>query len=108
MKAAYTGLVDYWRDRLPLAADAKSISLHEGNTPLIPLHNFTKKLKFDVNIFVKYEGLNPTGSFKDRGMTVAVTQACHEGKYALICASTATLQLQPPLMQPVPVSRHLY
>ena len=88
MKAAYTGLVDYWRDRLPLAADARSISLHEGNTPLIPLHNFTKKLKFDVNIFVKYEGLNPTGSFKDRGMTVAVTQACHEGKYAIICAST--------------------
>ena len=88
MKAAYTGLVDYWRDRLPLAADAKSISLHEGNTPLIPLHNFTKKLKFDVNIFVKYEGLNPTASFKDRGMTVAVTQACHEGKYAIICAST--------------------
>ena len=88
MKAAYTGLVDYWRDRLPLAADARSISLHEGNTPLIPLHNFTKKLKFDVNIFVKYEGLNPTASFKDRGMTVAVTQACHEGKYAIICAST--------------------
>jgi len=84
----YTGLIDAYRDRLPLSANAKAISLGEGNTPLIQLDNLTSDLGFGGRIFVKYEGLNPTGSFKDRGMTMAVTQAVDEGARAIICAST--------------------
>ncbi|MGQ0529754.1 MAG: threonine synthase [Panacagrimonas sp.] len=84
----YTGLVDHYRHRLPLAPGARAISLGEGRTPLIKLENLPKKLGFENDIYVKFEGLNPTGSFKDRGMTVAVTQAVHEGSRAIICAST--------------------
>ncbi len=84
----YTGLIDAWADRLPIAADARRISLGEGNTPLIQLENLPADLPASVELYVKYEGLNPTGSFKDRGMTVAVTQAVAEGSEAIICAST--------------------
>jgi len=84
----YKGLIDRYRDRLPLADDAEVISLVEGNTPLIPLVNIPAMLGARVAIYLKFEGLNPTGSFKDRGMTVAVTQACAEGAKAIICAST--------------------
>ena len=84
----YTGLVDHYRSRLPLPADARAVSLCEGNTPLIQLRNIPRDAGFGGDIFVKFEGLNPTGSFKDRGMTVAVTQAAHEGAKAIICAST--------------------
>ena len=86
--SAWSGLIARYRERLPLAADVRVVSLHEGATPLIRLHRLTRKIGTAVEIFVKYEGLNPTGSFKDRGMTVAVTQALHEGKRAVICAST--------------------
>jgi len=84
----YTGLIDRYRDRLPVHDDTRIISLGEGNTPLIRLHNIPKLLKKDVDIYVKYEGLNPTGSFKDRGMTMAVTKAVEDGSKAIICAST--------------------
>jgi len=84
----YTGLIDKYRDRLPVHDDTRIISLGEGNTPLIRLHNIPKILKKEVDIYVKYEGLNPTGSFKDRGMTMAVTKAVEEGSKAIICAST--------------------
>ena len=84
----YTGLVDAWRHRLPLAKNARAISLGEGRTPLIRLHNIPREVGFEGEFYVKFEGLNPTGSFKDRGMTVAVTQAVHEGSRAIICAST--------------------
>ncbi len=84
----YTGLIDRYRDRLPVAEGSPAISLCEGNTPLIRLNNLPKKLNFPVDIYVKYEGLNPTGSFKDRGMTLAVTKAVEEGSKAIICAST--------------------
>ncbi len=84
----YTGLIDRYRDRLPVHDDTRVISLGEGNTPLIRLHNIPKVLGKDVDIYVKYEGLNPTGSFKDRGMTMAVTKAVEEGSKAIICAST--------------------
>ncbi len=84
----YTGLIDKYRDRLPVHDDTRIISLGEGNTPLIRLHNVPKHLGKDVDIYVKYEGLNPTGSFKDRGMTMAVTKAVEEGSRAIICAST--------------------
>lgn len=84
----YTGLLQRYRDRLPLAVDAKPISLGEGNTPLIKLQNIPAQFGLDVEWYVKYEGLNPTASFKDRGMTMAVTQAVYEGSKAIICAST--------------------
>ncbi len=82
------GLIDRYRERLPLPADARAISLGEGNTPLIRLQNIPRELGFKGELHVKFEGLNPTGSFKDRGMTVAVTDAVHRGGKALICAST--------------------
>ena len=84
----YTGLIERYRDRLPVHDDTRIISLGEGNTPLIRLNNITRDLGDKVDIYVKYEGLNPTGSFKDRGMTMAVTKAVEEGSRAIICAST--------------------
>ena len=84
----YTGLIDKYRDRLPVHDDTRIISLGEGNTPLIRLNNIPREIGKDVDIYVKYEGLNPTGSFKDRGMTMAVTKAVEEGSRAVICAST--------------------
>jgi threonine synthase len=84
----YTGLIEKYRDRLPVHDDTRIISLGEGNTPLIRLSNLPRDLGKDVDLYVKYEGLNPTGSFKDRGMTMAVTKAVEEGSTALICAST--------------------
>lgn len=88
MSQRYTGLIERYRDRLPLADDARVISLGEGATPLIRLHNIPRDIGFEGELYVKYEGLNPTGSFKDRGMTMAVTQAVSEGSKAIICAST--------------------
>lgn len=84
----YTGLINRYRDRLPVTDDTRLISLGEGNTPLIRLNNIPSVLGKDVDIYIKYEGLNPTGSFKDRGMTMAVTKAVEEGSKAIICAST--------------------
>lgn len=84
----YTGLIDRYRDRLPVQDDTRIISLGEGNTPLIKLNNIPREIGKEVDIYVKYEGLNPTGSFKDRGMTMAVTKAVEEGSKAIICAST--------------------
>ncbi len=84
----YTGLIEAYRDRLPVRDDTRIISLGEGNTPLIRLNNIPRALGVEVDIYVKYEGLNPTGSFKDRGMTMAVTKAVEEGSRAIICAST--------------------
>lgn len=87
-RTRYTGLIDRYRDRLPVHDDTRIISLGEGNTPLIRLHNIPKALGKDVDIYIKYEGLNPTGSFKDRGMAMAVTKAVEDGAQAIICAST--------------------
>lgn len=88
MRKHYTGLIERYKDRLPISESTRIISIGEGNTPLIQLENIPKLIKKDVDIFVKYEGLNPTGSFKDRGMTMAVTKAVEEGSKAIICAST--------------------
>ena len=84
----YTGLINRYRHRLPFSADVAAVTLNEGNTPLIELRNIPRQVGFAGRILVKFEGLNPTGSFKDRGMTAAVTQAVHEGSKAIICAST--------------------
>jgi len=84
----YTGLIEKYRDRLPVSANTPVISLNEGNTPLIELKNLPRLIKKNVRIYAKFEGLNPTGSFKDRGMTMAVTKAVEAGARAIICAST--------------------
>ncbi len=84
----YTGLIEKYRDRLPVSDNTRIISLGEGNTPLIRLNNIPKLTGKQVDIYVKFEGLNPTGSFKDRGMTMAVTKAVEAGSHAIICAST--------------------
>lgn len=84
----YTGLIEHYRHRLPIDNSTRLISLGEGNTPLIRLQNIPALLTKKVDIYVKYEGLNPTGSFKDRGMTMAVTKAVESGSKAIICAST--------------------
>lgn len=84
----YRGLIEKYRDRLPVAADTPVVSLNEGDTPLIELVNLPRLVRRDVRVYAKFEGLNPTGSFKDRGMTMAVTRAVEEGAKAIICAST--------------------
>jgi len=84
----YLGLIERYRERLPVTEGMRIVSLVEGDTPLIPLDNLARAAGHDVKIYAKFEGLNPTGSFKDRGMTLAVTQAVHEGTQAVICAST--------------------
>ncbi|UCC56995.1 MAG: threonine synthase [Gammaproteobacteria bacterium] len=84
----YTGLIERYRDRLPVSDDTRIISLGEGNTPLVRLENIPREIGREVELYIKYEGLNPTGSFKDRGMTMAVTRAVEEGSRAVLCAST--------------------
>ncbi len=86
--AHYQGLIHRYRDRLPVSEHTPIVTLNEGNTPLIELQRLPGVLGFDGRILVKFEGLNPTGSFKDRGMTLAVTKALEAGARAIICAST--------------------
>ena len=82
------GLIERYRRRLPVADGARIITLGEGGTPLIRLENIPEANDRDIELFVKYEGLNPTGSFKDRGMTMAITRAVNDGSQAVLCAST--------------------
>ncbi|MDA0823146.1 MAG: threonine synthase [Proteobacteria bacterium] len=84
----YQGLIERYRDRLPVADSTRIISLCEGDTALIRLSNIEKIIGHGIELYAKFEGQNPTGSFKDRGMTMAVTQAVSEGSEAIICAST--------------------
>jgi len=86
--AHYQGIIDRYRAFLPIAKDDTIITLYEGNTPLHESHNLRNAINPELNIFLKFEGLNPTGSFKDRGMTMAVTQAYNAGSRKIICAST--------------------
>lgn len=80
------GLIERYRERLPFAESDPVVSLGEGSTPLI--HAPTLSERVGAEVWLKYEGLNPTGSFKDRGMTCAVSAAVREGAEAVICAST--------------------
>ena len=84
----YTGLIERYRDRLPVSERTPVICLGEGNTPLIRLDHIAKDAGAEIELYAKFEGLNPTGSFKDRGMTVAVSKAVEQGARAIICAST--------------------
>ncbi|MDI3534321.1 MAG: threonine synthase [Thermosediminibacterales bacterium] len=83
----WSGLIRRYYDFLPVSKKTPIITLNEGNTPLIRA-KYIEKLLGDVELYLKYEGLNPTGSFKDRGMTMAVSKAKEEGSSAVICAST--------------------
>ncbi|MFC1501287.1 threonine synthase [Elusimicrobiota bacterium] len=85
---SYKGLIEQYRKFLPVSDKTPVISLMEGRTPLIPAKNLAKKIGFKGELFLKYEGMNPTGSFKDRGMTMAVSKAVEAGSKAVICAST--------------------
>src|SRR3954465_8201848 len=80
------GLIERYRDRLPFGPDDPVVTLNEGSTPLVLAEHISEQLHTEV--WLKVEGANPTGSFKDRGMTCAVSNAVREGAQAVICAST--------------------
>lgn len=82
------GVIELHREFLPVSASTPVVSLGEGNTPLIYCPHLSERVGRGCEVFVKNEGVNPTGSFKDRGMTVAVSKAAECGAKALICAST--------------------
>lgn len=83
-----SGIIERYRAFLPVNEATPVISLGEGNTPLIPSAKLSRIVGRDCRVFIKYEGLNPTCSFKDRGMTVAVSKAVEHGASLLLCAST--------------------
>ena len=82
----WTGLIDHYREHLPVTEQTPIVSLLEGNTPLIYSEDLTQAA--GVKVYLKYEGLNPTGSFKDRGMTMAISKALEKGSRVVMCAST--------------------
>ncbi len=84
----YQGLLHKYGHLLDLPTHTRPVSLLEGNTPLIPAESLSRQLGGGFELFIKYEGLNPTGSFKDRGMTAAVSEALGRGAKTVICAST--------------------
>ncbi len=83
---AWPGLIEAYRSRLPVSASTPVVTLQEGATPLLPAAELSRRTGCEV--FLKVEGANPTGSFKDRGMTMAISKAVEEGAQAVICAST--------------------
>ena len=84
----WRGLIEAYRPYLPVTDKTPVVTLLEGNTPLIPVPAIAEQIGKQVNVFVKFDGLNPTGSFKDRGMTMAISKAKEAGATAVICAST--------------------
>ncbi len=84
----WRGLIEEYRKFLPVTERTPIISLGEGNTPLIRASRLAKKIAPGIDLYLKFEGANPTGSFKDRGMTMAISKAVEIGARAVICAST--------------------
>jgi threonine synthase len=84
----WRGVIHAYRAHLPVTDRTPIVSLNEGNTPLVRVDNFVRAIGGDFQLWLKYEGLNPTCSFKDRGMTLAVSKAKERGAHAIICAST--------------------
>ncbi len=82
----WRGIIDEYRDRLPVTENTPVITLQEGGTPLVPADALSARTGLDV--YLKYEGANPTGSFKDRGMCLAISKALEEGAGAVTCGST--------------------
>jgi len=87
-KTMWRGIIEEYREFLPVSDKTPVITLREGNTPLIKAMNLKRRLGFDFELFLKFDGANPTGSFKDRGMTLALSKALEHGAKAIICAST--------------------
>jgi threonine synthase len=85
---AWSGIISRYKAYLPVTDDTPVITLGEGNTPLIKASNLKENAGLDLDIYFKFEGLNPTASFKDRGMTMAISKAVESGAKAVICAST--------------------
>lgn len=85
---SWPGVIRRYAEYLPVTADTPVVTLLEGNTPLIPVPNLVEAIGGKFSLYLKYEALNPTGSFKDRGMTLAVSKAKERGAQAVICAST--------------------
>ncbi len=85
-RRVWRGVIEEYRDRLPVSPDTPVVSLREGGTPLLPAAHLSELTRCDVHL--KVEGANPTGSFKDRGMTMAISRAVEAGSQAVICAST--------------------
>src|SRR4029077_713887 len=81
------GVIARYREHLPVSANTTEVDLDERSSPLVPSRNIGRALGLE-RLFFKYEGLNPTGSFKDRGMVVAVAKALEGGSKVLMCAST--------------------
>jgi len=84
----YNGVIERYRKYLPITGKTPVITLNEGNTPLIYADYLSQLIGKNCEVYLKYEGINPTGSFKDRGMTVAISKSCEEGSNAVMCAST--------------------
>jgi threonine synthase len=80
------GLIERYREWLPVSDKTPIVTLYEGGTPLVPAPGLSERL--GASVYLKFEGLNPTGSFKDRGMTVAISKALERGSKAVVCAST--------------------
>ncbi len=85
---AWRGVIEEYRDFLPVTDKTPIVTLFEGNTPLVPAPRLAEATDARMQIYLKCEGFNPTGSFKDRGMTVAISKALETGSRAVICAST--------------------
>lgn len=84
----WRGVIEEYRKFLPVTEKTPIVTLHEGNTPLIHAVRLAHKIAPGVDLYLKFEGANPTGSFKDRGMTLAISKALESGAQAVICAST--------------------
>ena len=84
----WPGVIEHYREYLPVTEKTPVVTLLEGNTPLIFARNLSQEFEGKIQVYLKYEGLNPTGSFKDRGMTVAISCALERGAKAIMCAST--------------------
>jgi len=82
------GVIRRYREFLPVSEATRTVTLNEGGTPLIEAKRIVSEIEGDFRLFIKYEGLNPTASFKDRGMTLAVTKAAERGASIVVCAST--------------------
>ncbi len=84
----WQGVIAHYRELLPVSDRTPIVSLNEGNTPLIETKNLAATINASIRLFLKFEGANPTGSFKDRGMTLAISKAAEAESDAVICAST--------------------
>src|SRR5436190_23551503 len=84
----WAGVIEHYREHLPVTESTPVVTLLEGNTPLIRADNFVRAIGGDFELYLKYEAMNPTCSFKDRGMTLAISKAKERGAEVVICAST--------------------